>query len=295
MKKKFTKMSLFKRLVASAARTLARLAIVPMMLLASPAWASLYVEICGTPPAGTTESIPGLAVEVFSNNDMLAKDQSALAVANDSTDIAATNGHATLDCGTSTCYVNVSKNGIWLSGTQSRIYIKLDGSGKPVTYSNQSCEVFTRPNTGFVYDTNNFSCIQKADTSMWADVHMWDQCNFGSPQDNRQWELSENRIRNASDRSRCLTSDSQIPEGLQPNGQHYHHPEPADGDKVLLQDCMVINTVQDFVYNTKGQNLIRMLEFPDYCMYRTGSNKGDTLYVAGCDANNANGRWNVSW
>jgi hypothetical protein len=58
---------------------------------------------------------------------------------------------------------------------------------------------------------------------------------------------------------------------------------------------MVINTVQDFVYNTKGQNLIRMLEFPTYCLYRTGNNNGDTLYVAGCDANNANGRWNVSW
>jgi hypothetical protein len=58
---------------------------------------------------------------------------------------------------------------------------------------------------------------------------------------------------------------------------------------------MVINTVQDFEYNPTGYNLIRMVEFPAYCLYRGGSNNGDTLYVAGCDPNNINGKWNVSW
>lgn len=277
----------------------------------APGWLAsiviMLVALSASPASATDITLhscdggfPFVGFKTFKNNDALAKDHSFVAIPEHIIE-ETWDSPQTVSCSTSTCILQMthSKDDYWFEGTwgTQNLYIKFKDVDEVADISDTGCDAFNLPDAGFVFDTNHSSCIQKVSTGFAVDVHMWDKCVTGNPQSNRQWEYtaSDTRIRTVESLSSCLTVDAKIPDGLNKYGQHYSHPEPVSGDKVVLRDCLVINHVQDFEYNVGGKHLIRMVAFPDYCMYRAGSNVGDGIYVDKCDPGNTNSHWDIAW
>lgn len=297
MQKTSTKIVPTKELSGLTLRLLARLAIVPFILAALPAWSATSVKVCGTPPGS------GLQVKSYNNNDELAKSHSGIAAPYQSELIKGTNGSLQIGCMTSSCIIKlgVDDNYSWVDGNFGNMYVRLDGSGKPTTISRVSCDVFDVPNanSGFIFNVNHSTCIQQVNTTENGDVHMWNKCAFGDPMANRQWRYtaSDHEIRTIENPRTCLNVNSTtIPNGLDERGLPYLNPVPVSGDRVVTRGCRTVaSDYQAWEYNPEGKHQIRMLKFPEFCMFRSGDNVSDYLYVDPCSPSLTRGQWTIDW
>ncbi len=137
------------------------------------------------------------------------------------------------------------------------------------------------PDLGYIYAGSK--CMQAASSSFsnGNDIHLWGGCSNDDPQKNRLWhhDSNSNRIINVADPSYCMHKTNGFTSG---NNIHmWKCDSGSDENKTWL-------------YDPKGDGLIRAAKNTDYCIVRAGNSNGDSITLGKCDTNDQNQHWRIT-